>query len=154
VTESDRGWRPFWLHQAAEYLLGVILIAQGLQGTTPAVPALAGGLVVLNAAIVEGPLGAFRAVNRRQHRVLDVILITTLLVVAVLPMLNIDASSRVLIFGVAVLLGVLWWTTSFVAKAPTPATRSTDVAGWAGRMTGRAAKTARDAKAARDNRQE
>jgi len=77
--------------------LGVILIAQGLQGTTPAVPALAGGLVVLNAAIVEGPLGAFRAVNRRQHRVLDVILITTLLVVAVLPMLNIDASSRVLI---------------------------------------------------------
>ena len=107
---------------------------------------------MLNAAIVDGPLGAFRAVNRRQHRVLDVILITVLLVVSVLPMLDIDASSRVLIFGVAALLGVLWWTTSFVAKAPTPATRSTDVAGWAGRMTGRAARTARDAKAARDNR--
>jgi hypothetical protein len=33
------------MHQAAEYLLGGVLVAQGLQSPTPAIPALAGGLI-------------------------------------------------------------------------------------------------------------
>ena len=52
----DDALRPFWLHQFAEYLLGLVLVAQGLQSPTPAVPALAGGLVLLNAALVGGYL--------------------------------------------------------------------------------------------------
>lgn len=144
MAGPERGWRPFWLHQGAEYLLGVILLVQGLQSTTPAAPALAGGLVVLNAAIVDGPLGAFRAVSRRQHRILDLVVIGVLAVMAVLPIEGIDATSRVLLVGVAVGMALLWWTTSFQPKAPKPPTTATNVAGWAGRMTGRAAKAARD----------
>ena len=58
MPNSDKPKRPFWLHQAAEYLLGAVLIAQGLQSPTPAVPAVAGGLIMANAAIVRGPLAA------------------------------------------------------------------------------------------------
>ena len=61
---KERVRRPFWLHQAAEYLIGLVLVAQGLQSPTPLVPTLAGGVVIVNAAVVEGPLGAFRLVPR------------------------------------------------------------------------------------------
>lgn len=144
VARPDRGWRPFWLHQGAEYLLGLILVAQGLQGTTPAVPAVAGGVVVLNAAIVDGPLGAFRTVSRRQHRGIDVAVITVLFVLSAMPMLDIDASSRILLFGVALLLAVLWWTTSFQPRLRSEPTSASDLAGRVGRLTGRAARAARD----------
>lgn len=147
VGSADRGWRPFWLHQGAEYLLGGVLVAQGLQSPTPTVPALAGGVVVLNAAIVDGPLGAFRAFSRRQHRVVDVVVISVLALLAVLPVFDVDNTSRVLLGAIAVMLGFLWWTTSFEPKRSTTRTSGTDVAGWAGRMAGRAARTARDRRA-------
>lgn len=144
VAQRDRGWRPFWLHQAVEYLLGVILIAQGLQGTTPAVPAIAGALIVVNAAIVDGPLGAFRGLSRRQHRIADLVVIGFLIVLAVLPFVSADATSRVLLAGAAAGLGLLWWTTSFERRASTSTSTSTDVAGAAGRLAGRAARAVRD----------
>ena len=72
--------RPFWLHQAAEYLIGLVLVAMGLQSLDPAVPTLAGGLVILNAALVDGPLGAFRMFSRRAHRIVDLVVIGILLV--------------------------------------------------------------------------
>ena len=46
--------RPFWLHQAAEYLIGLVLVAVGLQSLEPLWPTLAGGLVILNAAVSTG----------------------------------------------------------------------------------------------------
>ena len=64
--------RPFWIHQAAEYLIGIALVAQGLQDPKPVVPCVVGTLVILNAAIVRGPLGAFKWFGRGLHRWLDV----------------------------------------------------------------------------------
>ena len=75
---DDRVLRPFWLHQAAEYLIGLVLVAQGLQSLDPVVPTLAGGLVILNAAVVDGPLGAFRLFSRRAHRIVDLVVIGVL----------------------------------------------------------------------------
>src|SRR5688572_15720642 len=95
--------RPFWLHQGAEYLLGLVLAAQGLQGPTPMIPALAGALIIINAALVDGPLGAFRAVSRRQHRWCDVVVILALVITAALPFLEIDNTSRVLMIAIAVI---------------------------------------------------
>ncbi|MFV0307225.1 MAG: hypothetical protein ACK5OX_05735 [Desertimonas sp.] len=144
MVSSDRAWRPFWLHQAVEYLLGLILIAQGLQGTTPAVPALAGALIVANAAIVDGPLGAFRAVSRRQHRVADLVVIAVVALLGALPFVDADATSRVLLVGVAAGMALLWWTTSFERRVDKTPTTGTDVAGVAGRLAGRAARAVRD----------
>ena len=47
--------RPFWVHQLAEYLIGISLVAQGMQDIEPLVPSLAGALVMVNAARVVGP---------------------------------------------------------------------------------------------------
>ena len=137
--------RPFWLHQGVEYLLGLILVAQGLQSPTPTVPALAGGLVVLNAALVDGPLGAFRAVSRRQHRWCDVVVMGALVTGAALPALDVDNTSRLLMAAVAVILGVVWWNTSFETRPANVRTtgRGEAAAGFAGRAVGNAARAVR-----------
>ena len=51
------------MHQLVEYLLGVALLSQGLQTAEPLVPAVLGALVLLNAAIVDGPLSAVKALE-------------------------------------------------------------------------------------------
>lgn len=145
MGREDRALRPFWLHQGAEYLLGLVLVGQGVQSPTPTWPALAGGLVVLNAALVDGPLGAFRAVSRRLHRWLDVIVIAALVAVAALPFLDIDNTSRLLLAGVAVILAARWWTTRFEKVVVTRREgRVGDAAGFAGRLVGSAARRVRD----------
>ena len=60
-------------------------------------PTLAGGLVLLNAALVDGPLGAFRLFSRRAHRIVDLVVIGTLVLLAVLPWLDVDNASRIMI---------------------------------------------------------
>ena len=110
---TERGWRPFWLHQAAEYLVALVLVASGLQSTAPLWPTLAGGLVLANAAVSGPPLGAFRLVPRSLHAKVDLGVVAALVVVAVLPFLDIDSASRATIVVVAVVLAVVWWGTNF-----------------------------------------
>ena len=130
--------RPFWLHQAAEYLIGLVLVAQGLQSPTPVVPALVGGVVVVNAACVEGPLGAFRLVSRRTHRWVDLAVIGVLVVAAALPWLDVDNTSRLLMVIVAVILGVVWWNSSFEPPVTRPREPRVDRSEAVGRVAGRA----------------
>lgn len=160
MANSDRVLRPFWLHQAAEYLIGLILVAMGLQALEPTVPTIAGGVVLVNAALVDGPLGAFRLFSRRAHRVVDVVVIAGLAIVAVLPFLDLDATSRVLLGGAAFVLGVVWWNSAFQSRAPKaprsagdgpplgstakPAGRSEAFGRGAGRLAGGIAKVVRD----------
>jgi hypothetical protein len=114
---TDRGWRPFWLHQGAEYLVALVLIASGLQSPQPLWPALAGGLVLVNVAFSGPPLGAFRAVERPLHRRLDLVVVGAVVVLAALPMLNIDTASRLTMAVVAAVLVVVWWGTNFATAA-------------------------------------
>jgi hypothetical protein len=112
---ATRSWRPFWLHQGAEYIVALVLIASGLQSTEPLWPVLAGGLVLVNAAFSGPPLGAFKVFGRALHRRLDIVVIGALVVGAVLPFLAIDTSSRLTMLLVAAVLGVVWWGTNFAA---------------------------------------
>ena len=50
---SDRAMRPFWMHQLVEYIIGLILVATGLQGPEPLVRPSWAGVVLLNAAVVD-----------------------------------------------------------------------------------------------------
>ena len=130
VSRDDRVLRPFWLHQAAEYLIGLVLVAQGLQSPTPVVPALAGGLVLVNAACVDGPLGAFRLClaadppdrRPRRHRRAR----------RRSPRCRGSTSTTPagsLMVVVAVVLGVVWWNSSFEpAGAPRTRRRSRSTA--------------------------
>jgi hypothetical protein len=136
------GKRPFWMHQLAEYLLGGVLVAQGLQSPTPALPAIAGGLIMVNAAVVSGPMSAFRVVGRRTHRVLDVVVIALVLVAAVQPVIDVEASARVVMAAIAGVLAFIWWQTSFAERASRRSAisaadgRSTEVGRLAGRAVG------------------
>ena len=145
---DQRMLRPFWLHQVAEYLIGLVLVAVGLQSPEPAVPTILGGLIVINAAIVDGPVGAFRAVSRPTHRILDLMVIAALIVGAAIPGLPIDNVNRVTMLAVAAVLLVVWWNSSFAARAPRaespPVDRSEAIGRTAGRLAGHAAKFVRD----------
>ncbi len=137
TSGESRYLRPFWLHQAAEYIIGLVLVGQGLQSPSPTFPALAGGLVVLNGALVEGPLGAFRFVPRLLHRWLDVAVIVLIVVAAVLPFLDIDNTSRMLMLIMSGVLGFVWWNTRFQPPAPRPAGEPIDRADAMSRFAGR-----------------
>ena len=86
--------RPFWMHQLVEYIIGLILVATGLQDPEPLVPAVVGGVVLLNAAVAIGPLGAFRLVGRRLHRVVDLVVIAFVVVAAIQPWVDVDVGTR------------------------------------------------------------
>ena len=162
MARTDRVLRPFWLHQSAEYLIGLVVVAMGVQSIEPAIPTIAGGVVLLNAALVDGPLGAFRVFSRPAHRVVDVIVIAGLAVLAVLPMLDVDSATRVILGGSAAMLALVWWNSAFEARKPRrprgrgrtegppsgstaqPADRSEAIGRGAGRLAGNIAKAVRD----------
>lgn len=145
---DERMLRPFWLHQVAEYLIGLVLIAIGLQSPEPAVPSILGALIVVNAALVDGPVGAFRAFDRRTHRILDLVVIAALVAAAAIPGLPVDNANRVTMIAVAVVLLVVWWNSSFAHRVPrangAPVDRSEAIGRGAGRLAGHAAKFVRE----------
>jgi hypothetical protein len=119
---TGSAWRPFWVHQGAEYVIGLALVASGMQNPDPLYPILAGGLILVNAAMVAGPLGAWRAVSRPLHRWFDVAVMATVAAAAALPVLTIDAASRLMMFGAVAVMAVVWNTTNF--RVPQPRRRS------------------------------
>jgi hypothetical protein len=153
-SRAQAARRPFWVHQVAEYVIGLVLVSAGWQSLSPAVPTVAGGAIVLNAALVAGPLGAWRAFSRRQHRAIDVALIAGLAVVAVLPFVAVDPTSRLLMIGSAALMGFFWSTTDFAepraklnsAVARSRAERPESIGRAAGRLVNRSRSYARSVK--------
>lgn len=103
----------------AEYVLGLLLVAQGLQSPAPLGPSLAGGLVVMNAAIVRGaPLSAFRLVSRTLHRVLDVVVIAVIVLLIVQPWIEVIPADRLIMTGIVVVMGFVWLNSNFAEKVP------------------------------------
>ncbi|MGD9702728.1 MAG: hypothetical protein AB7Q42_04880 [Acidimicrobiia bacterium] len=130
--------RPFWMHQLVEYLLGVALLSQGLQTREPLVPTVLGALVLLNAATVDGPLSAGKAVSRALHRVVDALLVAAM-VAAVVLVDSLTSSVQAMLVGCAVIIAFLIWRSDYrerVQRVPVaaPRGRSEEV----GRMAGRA----------------
>lgn len=144
---TERARRPFWIHQAVEYLLGIVLVMQGLQMPEPTLPAIAGVLVLLNAATAIGPLSAFRLQTRRVHRIVDLVVIGVLVAAALQPWVSSDPGTRGLMLVVAGVLGVVWWYTDFAERHERRARRvaqgrprSEEIGRSAGRFAGDAVK--------------
>jgi hypothetical protein len=144
--------RPFWMHQAVEYLLGGVLLAIGLQSPTPAVPATLGLLLAGHAAITRGPLSAFRWIGPRLHRTVDGVLLALLVVGALQPWVDVDPGTRVIILGIAAVFGVVWRQSSFSerTKAPPPGDRAGDLGRRAGRAMGDTINAAKRMTSSRD----
>lgn len=103
--------RPFWLHQAAEYVIGLAAVASGFQSPDPVVPAIMGALILVNAAVADGALGAFRLVGRRWHRRADISVLIALVLLAAIA--DADVSTRLVQFAIIVVLGVVVMGTDY-----------------------------------------
>ncbi len=115
--ESTRAMRPFWMHQIVEYIIGAVFISTGFASPTPVVPAVIGAIVMLNAAIADGPGGAFNLVHRRVHRLLDLVVLALVVVVCVQPVIEVDSSTRLLMALLGFVMGFVWWNTDFATKS-------------------------------------
>ena len=73
VPVAARGL-PFSIHQVAEYLIGLGLIAQAVQGSKSLLPIALGAAVLLSAALTDGPLAGWKTVSRPAHKVVDIVL--------------------------------------------------------------------------------
>jgi hypothetical protein len=135
---GERAMRPFWVHQLAEYLIGISLVAQGMQDISPLVPSLAGALVMVNASIVRGPLGAFKFVNRRVHRWLDIAVMLVIAIGAVQPWIEVEVTGRLIMLVMLVPLGFLWFYTDWAERSDRKQRRA-DRAGSTGDAVGRSA---------------
>lgn len=132
--------RPFWLHQLAEYIIGLAALSTGFQSQRPLIPAAIGGLVLLNAAIAHGPFGAFRWVSRRRHRWADWAVLIVMAVLTAIP--GADLSTRVVQAALVMIFLVVILGTDYTEPAQ-KRTRLADEGGTAlnlgrraGRMTG------------------
>ena len=138
--------RPFWLHQVAEYIIGLAAIATGVQSPEPLVPALIGGLVLVNAAVVDGPLGAFRLVGRRTHRLTDIVVLVAMALSVVVP--GLDVSTRLTQGALAVVFAVVVMGTDYRApvdkRRSESGSRATEIGRTSGRVVGTLAARVRD----------
>lgn len=124
MARFERALRPFWMHQIVEYLIGLVLISIAFRSPTPAAASAMGVLIILNAAVAIGPVGAFRLVPRQLHRWFDVVLIALLVVVAVQPWVDVDSTSRLMTGAIALVLFVVWFHTDFEDRAARTARRA------------------------------
>lgn len=153
MVESAK--RPFWLHQIAEFVIAVALIGSGLQSPDPVIPAILGGLVLLNAVTVDGPLGAFRFIGRKVHRVIDIVLLVLGLAASVVP--GSDLGTRIVQLGCFIVFATVVFNTKYTPAAPkrgaaktpvetdVPTSRSDEIGRTAGRVAGTVAGRARAA---------
>jgi hypothetical protein len=116
-----------------------------LQGPEPLVPAVVGGVVLLNAAVAIGPMAAFRLVRRRLHRVLDLVAIGIVVAAGVQPWVEVDVGTRAIMIAVAVVYGFVWFYSDFAEKqarqqrrVAATGDRGEDLGRTAGRLAGNA----------------
>ena len=114
---ADRAQRPFWIHQLTEYVIGFALIVFGFQDTDPAVPAVAGIVVLLNATVVAGPFGAFKFVGRGLHKYLDLAVMAFLVVAAVQPWVAVSQLGRLVLIGIVIPVAFGWFSTDWAERA-------------------------------------
>ena len=150
MVEIQGAQRPFWMHQIVEYLIGLVLIASAFQSPTPGAQSVLGLLIVINAAIAGGGAGAFKLIGRRTHRIIDLVLIALLVVGAVQRWVDIDATGRILLPAMAVVMLFVWVNTDFSTKQERKDKRqakarpdSEEIGRKAGRIVGDGVNTAR-----------
>ena len=95
-------------------------------------------LVILNAAIVRGPLGAFRWFGRRVHRWIDLALMIVILLIVVQPFAEVPITGRGVMLLALVPYAFLWFYTDW-AERPARKERREATAGDTGEKIGRSA---------------
>jgi len=135
TRHGDAGLIPFWAHQLAELLLGLVVMTEGVRrgGDQALVLAALGVVVVVVALVTRGPVAAWPRLSRAAHRRLDALVA----VVAAASPLALGVHGATSVVAVELLAVVLVWLvvrTSWTEPVPRPAR--------AGRADGRTDATA------------
>lgn len=104
--DSETGARvPFWAHQLAEILLGVVLLFEGARTGTHVAVMVAGVALLVFSVITDGPLSAWPLIPRRIHRIGDFVFAG---VFAVSPFIfGVDDAAGIVLLGTAAVV-MLW----------------------------------------------
>jgi hypothetical protein len=96
---------PFWAHQLAEILLGVVLLFEGARTGTHVAVLVAGIALLVFSMITDGPLSAWPLIPRRIHRIGDFVFAG---IFAVSPfLLGVDDAAGIVLLGAAAVV-MLW----------------------------------------------
>ncbi len=117
--------RPYWLHQVAEYIVGLVLLLMITRAHGDAAPLLAAGgvLVLVNVAISGPPAGCVRMVSRPVHRWTDVAVVAALVAIPIVLRERTTSTVWFTMIGCAVVLLVVRLTTNYAvrpARQPMP----------------------------------
>ena len=108
--------RGFWLHQLVEYGIAGGLIMMSAQSQSPAVPVALGIALLINAAIADGGVSAFKWVSRRVHRYIDWLIIVLCFVAAAVA--DLDSTGRLALIALGLVEGIIVLGTNFAQKPP------------------------------------
>lgn len=108
--------RPFWMHQIVEYIIGASFVSTAVASSTPVVPVVLGGVILVNTAVAIGPAGAFRLVHRQVHRVLDVVIMALVVVASVQPFVEVQNGTRLLMLALTLVMAFVWWNSDFATR--------------------------------------
>ena len=117
--------RPYWLHQVAEYIVGLVLLLMITRAHGDAAPLLAAGgaLVLINVAISGPPAGCVRMVSRPVHRWTDLGVVVALVAIPIVFHERATSTVWLTMIGCAVVLLAIRLTTDY--RVPTPRMRKT-----------------------------
>ena len=113
VAMASNG-RGFWMHQFVEYFIAGGLVMMSAQLKEPTIPAAMGLIMLVNAAVTDGFLSAFKWISRGVHRVIDWLIIIACLVLSLVA--DIETNGRLALLGVGVVLGVIVLGTNFAKR--------------------------------------
>ncbi len=111
MTAHGRG---FWLHQLVEYAIAILLIVMAAQIREPLVPVLFGVALLINAAVADGAMSAFKLLSRGTHRLIDWLIIVGCLISGVL--VDNGVTGRLALIGVGLVLAVISLGTNFAKR--------------------------------------
>jgi uncharacterized membrane protein YhaH (DUF805 family) len=114
AQEHTHGRVPFWAHQLAEILLGVVLLFEGARNDSHVAVILTGALLLVFSLVSDGPVSAWPLLGRRVHRVGDFVVAAVLAVSPLLLGIT-DVVAIVLLEGAALALVWLGLRTDFTA---------------------------------------
>lgn len=106
TSRADRRVLPLWLHQAAEYIVGLLLayMALHVSGQMRIALLAAAGTMVAIAVVTDGPVGALRLLGPRAHQWADVALVVGLAVSPLAVSGHLDTLAIVVAEAAAVVL--------------------------------------------------
>lgn len=80
TARADRRIMPLWLHQGAEYAMGLLLayMALHVKGQMETALLVAAGAMIATEVLTDGPAGAVRLLGPRAHQVVDLALVVGL----------------------------------------------------------------------------